>query len=102
PLIDPRGRAIEIRSHHEERTARVLGVLQEASPLTAWEVSDALFGHLENIHILHGPGEASAHLDHLVHAGIVERTEEGYRPAPGAAVEVALESLERGNIGSIQ
>ncbi|MFB6154212.1 MAG: MBL fold metallo-hydrolase [Halodesulfurarchaeum sp.] len=102
PLIDPSGRAAEIRSHHAERTARVMRVLEADSPLTAWEVSDALFGHLENIHILHGPGEASAHLDHLVHAGVVERTGEGYRPVDGAAVEAAIESLERGDIGTVR
>jgi hypothetical protein len=36
-------------------------------------VSAALFGDLDEIHILHGPGEAYAHLAHLAAAGVVER-----------------------------
>ena len=42
-------------------------------------MSAHLFGDLSAIHILHGPGEAYAHLDHLAAHGIVERTNEGYR-----------------------
>ncbi len=78
-IDDPTGRAETIREHHHERTERVVNVLREAAPATAWEVSDALFGSLENIHILHGPGEAFAHLDHLADHDVVERTDEGYR-----------------------
>jgi glyoxylase-like metal-dependent hydrolase (beta-lactamase superfamily II) len=77
-IFAPSERARDIAGHHETRTERVLDVVREAGPVTAWEVSDALFGHLENIHILHGPGESYAHLDHLVHAGVLEATEEGY------------------------
>ncbi|MFW5924038.1 MAG: MBL fold metallo-hydrolase [archaeon] len=78
PIFAPSERARDIARHHEERTERVLDVVREEGPVTAWEVSDALFGHLENIHILHGPGESYAHLDHLVENGMLAETGEGY------------------------
>jgi len=73
PIIDPAGRAADIVAHHRERTGRVLAVL-ESGPATPWEVSAELFGSLESIHVLHGPGEAAAHLEHLESAGIVSRS----------------------------
>ena len=72
PIIDPTGRAADIAIHHRERTERVLSVL-ESGPKTPWEVSAELFGSLSSIHILHGPGEAFSHLEHLDSAGIVSR-----------------------------
>lgn len=72
PIIDPPGRARDIVTHHRERTGRVVDRLREG-PKDAWTVSAELFGSLSNIHILHGPGEAYAHLEHLREAGIVER-----------------------------
>jgi hydroxyacylglutathione hydrolase len=72
PIIDPPGRAADIVAHHRERTERVLEVLADG-PATPWAVSAALFGSLSAIHILHGPGEAHAHLAHLASAGIVAR-----------------------------
>jgi hydroxyacylglutathione hydrolase len=72
PIIDPPGRAADIVVHHRERTERVLDVLR-SGPATPWEVSAELFGSLSSIHILHGPGEAFAHLEHLEDAGIVSR-----------------------------
>ncbi len=72
PIIDPAGRAADIVIHHRERTERVLSVL-ESGPATPWEVSAELFGSLSSIHILHGPGEAFAHLEHLAEAGVVTR-----------------------------
>ncbi|MHC3437470.1 MBL fold metallo-hydrolase [Natrialbaceae archaeon A-gly3] len=85
PIDDPSGRARNIRDHHEERSWRVLSVLTEHGPMDAWTVSAHLFGGLSDIHILHGPGEAYAHLEHLVSTGDVERDAEGYRVAPDAA-----------------
>jgi hydroxyacylglutathione hydrolase len=79
PIDDPTERAVEILTHHRERTERVVGVLAEHGPADAWTVSAHLFGDLEGIHILHGPGEADAHLVHLEAGGIVEHTEAGYR-----------------------
>jgi glyoxylase-like metal-dependent hydrolase (beta-lactamase superfamily II) len=78
PIIDPAGRAADIIAHHRERTDRVLSVLETHGPADAWTVSDHLFGNLENIHILHGPGECAAHLAHLASHGIVEDTPNGY------------------------
>ena len=72
PISEPTDRAIEIATHHRERTENVLEVLREHGPADAWTVSAHLFGDLSAIHILHGPGEAFAHLDHLT-GEVVER-----------------------------
>ena len=73
PIDDPTGRARVILDHHRERTENVLDVLERHGACDAWTVSHHLFGELETIHILHGPGEAFAHLDHLESHGVVER-----------------------------
>ena len=78
-IEDPAGRARDIAEHHRERTESVLDVLRDQGPSDAWNVSSYLFGDLSNIHILHGPGEAYAHLDHLSAHGVTEPTEDGYR-----------------------
>ncbi|RAW44439.1 MBL fold metallo-hydrolase [Halorubrum sp. 48-1-W] len=77
-IDEPSRRAAEILEHHRDRTRRVLDVLA-SGPATAWEVSAALFGDLEGIHTLHGPGEAFAHLDHLERADVLERDGATYR-----------------------
>lgn len=79
PIDDPAGRALTILEHHRERTRNVVDVLAEHGPADAWTVSAHLFGELAEIHILHGPGEAYAHLDHLETAGVVERDANDYR-----------------------
>ncbi|MEF8842870.1 MAG: MBL fold metallo-hydrolase [Haloarculaceae archaeon] len=71
-IIDPSGRAADIVVHHRHRTGRIVDYLREEGPTDAWTVSAHLFGGLSSIHILHGPGEAYAHLGHLEEAGIVE------------------------------
>jgi glyoxylase-like metal-dependent hydrolase (beta-lactamase superfamily II) len=73
PIDDPAGRARDILVHHRERTERVIAVLREHGPCDAWTVGAHLFGDLSGIHVLHGPGEAFAHLDHLANAGVVDR-----------------------------
>jgi len=78
PILDPAGRAREILAHHRDRTRRVIDALAELGPATPWAVSGELFGDLAEIHILHGPGEAYAHLAHLAAAGVVERRERRY------------------------
>ncbi|MFO8115984.1 MAG: MBL fold metallo-hydrolase [Halorubrum sp.] len=78
-IDDPSRRAATILDHHRHRTRRVLEVLADGGPATAWEVSAELFGDLVDIHVLHGPGEAFAHLDHLADAGVVERDGVDYR-----------------------
>ncbi|WP_135806460.1 MBL fold metallo-hydrolase [Halorussus marinus] len=78
PISNPTERAREIIDHHRERTERVVAVLRERGAADAWTVSADLFGELSNIHILHGPGEAYAHLDRLEREGVVANTDSGY------------------------
>jgi len=85
PIEDPAGRAAFIIEHHEERAWRVLDALRRHGPRDAWTVSDDLFGDLEHIHILHGPGEAYAHLSHLEREGTVLFEDGEYRLADGVA-----------------
>jgi len=85
PIDEPTARAEHIVDHHEHRTWRVLSVLREHGPCDAWTVSDHLFGELEHIHILHGPGEAFAHLSHLDDEGVVDRSSDQYDLAAGTA-----------------
>jgi len=85
PIDDPAGRAEFIIEHHEERAWRVLDALRRHGPCDAWTVSDDLFGDLEHIHILHGPGEAYAHLAHLEREGTVLSEDGEYRLADGVA-----------------
>ncbi len=92
PIEDPAGRAKTIVVHHEERAWRVLAAVRDHEPVDTWTISDALFGDLADIHILHGPGEAHAHLEHLENAGDVVETVEGYRLADG--VEERLDGTE--------
>ena len=80
PIVDPGGRAADIVAHHRERTQRVLAAL-ESGPKTPWDVSSELFGSLSSIHILHGPGEAFAHLEHLEAAGVVSKRGRGFELA---------------------
>ncbi|WP_336037029.1 MBL fold metallo-hydrolase [Halobacterium yunchengense] len=77
-IFAPGERAADIAAHHDERTERVVDAVREHEPATVWEVSAELFGDLERIHVLHGPGEAYAHLDHLVREGVLAETDDGY------------------------
>jgi hypothetical protein len=85
PIDDPTARAELIIYHHEERAWRVLDALRRKCPCDTWTVSDDLFGELEGIHILHGPGESYAHLEHLEREGAVVREGDRYRLADGVA-----------------
>lgn len=89
-IDDPSDRAVTILDHHRERTENVLGVLREHGPCDTWTVSAHLFGDLKNVHILHGPGEAYAHLDHLTRHGVVERDGLEYELVDG---DVDVETL---------
>jgi glyoxylase-like metal-dependent hydrolase (beta-lactamase superfamily II) len=88
PIDRPVDRAREILGHHRDRTERVFEVLRRHGPADAWTVSAHLFGDLENIHILHGPGEASAHLEHLVDAGVVQVADGEYALEEGASLDI--------------
>lgn len=87
PITDPADRIHEIISHHHDRTQRVIEVLRETGPADPWTVGTELFGNLSGIHIMHGPGEAHAHLDHLHNAGLISRTDGLYYP-PDDSVEM--------------
>ncbi|TMT87760.1 MBL fold metallo-hydrolase [Haloterrigena sp. H1] len=89
PIDDPAGRAQDIIDHHEERSWRVLDALDRLGPCDTWTVSADLFGDLEDIHILHGPGESYAHLEHLEREGAVVREGTEYRLADGVAETLA-------------
>lgn len=93
PIEDPTRRAREIIAHHEERAWEVLDALARLGPCDTWTVSADLFGSLDGIHILHGPGEAYAHLDHLERAGTVVRESGGYRLADGVADRLRMGSM---------
>jgi glyoxylase-like metal-dependent hydrolase (beta-lactamase superfamily II) len=79
PITDVAERGREILSHHEERAWNVLSVLDRIGPADAWTVSGELFGDVEGIHVLHGPGEAFAHLDHLRREDFLECVNGEYR-----------------------
>jgi glyoxylase-like metal-dependent hydrolase (beta-lactamase superfamily II) len=94
PIDDPAGRARTILTHHRDRTRRVVDVLATHGPCDVWTVSAHLFGDLEAIHILHGPGEAWAHLDHLQEAGAVEHDGHDYALVdPSVNVDALLPDL---------
>lgn len=99
PIDDPRGRAETIIHHHEERSYRVLDALSRHGPCDTWTVSDDLFGELEEIHILHGPGESYAHLEHLEREGTVVQNDGEYRLADGVREELEARSDERWELG---
>ncbi|MGQ3411975.1 MBL fold metallo-hydrolase [Natrinema sp. LN54] len=79
PIDEPTDRALTILEHHRERTETILELLDDRGPADAWTISAHLFGDLEGIHIVHGPGEAFAHLDHLRHEGVVAFENGEYR-----------------------
>lgn len=85
----PSKRAQAITDHHRERARRVIRILEKCGPSNAWEVSAQLFGDLKGIHIMHGPGEAYAHLDHLSRHDLVERTSDGYYVLKEAEIAIS-------------
>lgn len=89
PIDAPASRAAEIIEHHRERAERVFRVVQNDQPVNTWRVSAELFGELEGIHVLHGPGEAAAHLSHLTRHGVLEPTESGYVTTEDAEAKFA-------------
>ena len=95
PIDDPADRAAYIIHHHEERSYRVLDALDRLGPCDTWTVSADLFGDLEGIHILHGPGESYAHLEHLERDGTVVRDGDEYRLADGVSDRLAALDEER-------
>ncbi|ELY62184.1 MBL fold metallo-hydrolase [Natronolimnohabitans innermongolicus] len=80
-----------VRDHHEERSARVLEVLErranepaaraaadtdetaDRTGTTPWTIARDLFGDLGGSHVKFGAGEAAAHCRHLERRGLVGR-----------------------------
>jgi len=94
PIDDPTARAEYIIHHHEVRAWRVLDALDRLGSCDPWTVSADLFGELEHIHILHGPGESYAHLEHLENDGLVVREENDYRLADGVSERLEQQDEE--------
>ena len=88
PIDNPAGRAKTIIHHHERRAWRVLDALRRLGPTDVWTVSGGLFGDLDSIHNLHGPGECYAHLEHLEREGLVVEEDDQWRLADGVAERV--------------
>lgn len=82
PIEDPATRAQEIIDHHRERSKRIVEILDTHGIADAWMVSAELFGDLSEIHILHGPGEAYAHLHHLAIHDVLTETDGRYATNP--------------------
>ncbi|MCS6937100.1 MAG: MBL fold metallo-hydrolase [Candidatus Bipolaricaulota bacterium] len=70
---DPRPRIEKILKHHDERTQKILGILSDGKPYTAFEIAQKLFGTMREHHVLLGAGEVYAHLEELHADGRVER-----------------------------
>jgi len=76
-ILDPAGRAREIRAHHVDRLERTQAALQ-SPPLTPYEVSLRLFdSELSSTLRRFATAEALAHLVRLEADGRAERTEDG-------------------------
>lgn len=95
PIDEPTRRAEAIVEHHEQRAYRVLDALRHHGPCDTWTVSADLFGDLNGIHILHGPGECGAHLDHLERTGTVVADGNEYRLADGVTDRVEANNNNR-------
>lgn len=100
PIDDPSARAALIADHHEERSWRVLDAVRRLGPCDTWTVSAELFGDLDGIHVLHGPGESYAHLEHLERDGAVVRDSDEYRLADGIAERLDAATDERWPLNS--
>jgi glyoxylase-like metal-dependent hydrolase (beta-lactamase superfamily II) len=69
-IADLPKRIDEIKSGHEERLRKVLGLLGE--PRTVADVSKELFGKTEGYNVLLALEEAGAHVEYLYQRGLLE------------------------------
>ncbi|HEY7397546.1 MAG TPA: MBL fold metallo-hydrolase [Gaiellaceae bacterium] len=77
-ILDPAGRAREIRAHHEERLEATAAAL-DGDPRTAYDVSLVLFVQaLSAVERRFAVAESLAHLERLVSSGEAERDGGGY------------------------
>ncbi len=76
PILDPAGRALEIIEHHRERLETTLQILVGSDPHSAFQVSLDLFGQeLKPAARRFAIAETLSHLEYLVLAGTVARSE---------------------------
>jgi glyoxylase-like metal-dependent hydrolase (beta-lactamase superfamily II) len=80
PIVeDPKTRIHELLQHHDHRLQSCVEALG-SSPTTAYEVSLRVFGStLDSFGRWMALGETLSHLEHLVHQGVVSKTEENDR-----------------------
>lgn len=77
PIRDIAGRAMELKAHHNERLAYLLGLMKD-HPKTCWELSLGLFpGKLTPVQRRFAWSETLAHLEFLVEQGLAARLEDG-------------------------
>jgi glyoxylase-like metal-dependent hydrolase (beta-lactamase superfamily II) len=95
--IDPAERADEIYAHHRERAEDVIDVLERNGPTDPWTMGTHLFGELDGIHLLHGPGESYAHLRHLAEAGYAERVGDEYELVEDPDLDALFEERMKAN-----
>jgi glyoxylase-like metal-dependent hydrolase (beta-lactamase superfamily II) len=84
PVVDPAGRAREIRSHHEDRLVRTQRAL-DGRPVSGYDVSRELFpDDLSPTLRRFATAESLAHLERLVHEGRAAREGLAYVRAASA------------------
>ncbi len=78
PFGDLERRCDQLLQHHAARLEKVLDILANRGPQTVYEIAYALFGDMENIHLVLGCAEAAAHLEYLEQEGRVILEEDQY------------------------
>jgi glyoxylase-like metal-dependent hydrolase (beta-lactamase superfamily II) len=68
PLVRPAARALEVIRHHEEREARLAGMLADR-PWTLREIAAAWFPGIDEVNLILGLSEVLGHLDLLEEHG---------------------------------
>jgi len=78
-IRDHQKRILELKGHHEERLKEILAILEDgkktASQMAAsmhWDVSHKKWGDFPHSQKWFASGEALSHLEHLVHLGLVD------------------------------
>ncbi len=69
-ILSPNSRINEIFQHHRDRFEQIISFL--TTPIDIWDLSTRIFGPLDGIHALYGPGEMAAHLEYLESMGAVD------------------------------
>jgi len=70
PFTGLAARCDTLLAHHEQRLQATLSALQDGAT-TVYQVATALFGELNDFHIVLGCAEANAHLELLIERGVI-------------------------------